>query len=151
VSAAAAGPSAAADERLQRVVRFYETLSPASLAGIGEVYAADAHFRDPFNDVRGLAAIEAVFADMFERARDPRFRVTGTLQQGDEAFVTWDFHFGTGRRELVVQGCSQLRFDAQGRVDRHRDYWDVAGELYEQLPVLGALMRALRRRLSAHG
>lgn len=149
MSAATVG-AARGDARLQRVVHFYETLSPDRLPGIAEVYAAEASFRDPFNDVRGLPAIQAVFADMFERARDPRFRVTGTLQQGDEAFVTWDFHFGMGRRELVVQGCSQLHFDAQGRVDRHRDYWDVAGELYEQVPVLGALMRALRRRLSAH-
>ena len=44
---------------LERVVRFYETLSPESLARIGEVYAAEARFKDPFNDVVGLAAIEA--------------------------------------------------------------------------------------------
>jgi ketosteroid isomerase-like protein len=134
---------------LQRLVAFYESLSRDSLASIATIYSADAHFRDPFNDVRGIGAIEAIFADMFERTRTPRFVVTATVRQGDAAFVTWDFHFGLGQRELRVQGCSQLHFDAQGQVDVHRDYWDAAGELYEQLPLLGVLMRALRRRLSA--
>jgi steroid delta-isomerase len=36
-----------------------------------------------------------------------------------------------------------------GRVVYHRDYWDAAGELYERIPLLGALMRGVRRRLRA--
>jgi hypothetical protein len=77
------------------------------------------------------------------------------VQQADQAFLTWDFHFGLGTgarpRELVVRGCTQLRFDAAGLVDLHHDYWDAAGELYAQLPLIGAPMRLLRRRLSARG
>jgi steroid Delta-isomerase len=135
---------------LERLVRFYEQISPQSLGQIAHIYAGNASFRDPFNEVQGLAAVEAIFADMFARTRAPRFVVTGAVWQGEQAFLTWDFHFGLGRRELRVQGCTQLVFDAQGLVTVHRDYWDAAGELYEQLPVLGLLMRALRRRLAAH-
>ena len=36
-----------------------------------------------------------------------------------------------------------------GRITLHRDYWDAAEELYEKLPVIGTLMRWLRRRLAA--
>jgi hypothetical protein len=36
--------------------------------------------------------------------------------------------------------------DPQGLIVLHRDYWDAAEELYEKLPVVGALMRWLRRR-----
>jgi hypothetical protein len=31
-------------------------------------------------------------------------------------------------------------------VTYHRDYWAVAEELYEKLPVVGVLMRWLKRR-----
>jgi len=33
-------------------------------------------------------------------------------------------------------------------VTLHRDYWDAANELYAQLPLIGALMRWLRRQLA---
>ena len=135
---------------LRRLVDFYQSLQPASLPQIATIYARGARFRDPFNDVQGVSAIEAIFADMFQRTHEPRFVITGSVEQGDDAFVTWDFMFRTAARSLRVQGCSQLHFDAQGQVDIHRDYWDAAGELYEQLPLLGPLMRVLRRRLAAH-
>jgi steroid delta-isomerase len=42
-----------------------------------------------------------------------------------------------------------VRFDDAGRVAWHRDYWDAAEELYAKLPVVGAVVRMLRRRGAA--
>jgi hypothetical protein len=50
---------------------------------------------------------------------------------------------------ISVPGMSFVRFDDQGKVVEHIDYWDPAAGIYEQLPLLGTLMRYLRRRLSA--
>lgn len=49
----------------------------------------------------------------------------------------------------MVRGVSHLRFDAQGRVCSHRDYWDTAEELYARFALIGPVMRWLARRLSA--
>lgn len=132
------------------VVAFFEAIAPQDVGRIGEVYAADAFFKDPFNEVRGVAAIAGIFAHMFEQVDRPRFVVTETLAQHDAALLVWEFEFAF-RRPLPpgpqrIRGCSHLRFDAQGRVAYHRDYWDAAQELYEKLPLLGGLMRLLRRR-----
>ncbi len=54
---------------------FYENLAPADLARLGDLYAPNAYFRDPFNEVRGVEAIERIFADMFENLDDCRFRI----------------------------------------------------------------------------
>ncbi len=147
---AANGP-ATADPRTARVVRFYETLSPATLDRSAEVYADDAHFVDPFNDVHGQAAIRRVLAHMFDNLQSPRFEVLESITEGDAAMLAWDFCFRRqGRRdEWRVHGVSALRFAADGRVQLHRDHWDPARQLYERLPLLGGVLRALRRRLSA--
>ncbi|MFU2486082.1 nuclear transport factor 2 family protein [Thauera sp. WH-1] len=140
------GPGASAAEA---VARFYETLAPHTLAGLDALYAADARFKDPFNEVVGTAAIRRIFAHMFDTVDAPRFVVTERIAQGAQAMLGWDFHFVLRGRPVVVHGVTHLRFDAGGRVVLHRDYWDAAEELYEKLPLLGTLMRALRRRLSA--
>ncbi len=49
----------------------------------------------------------------------------------------------------TVRGASLLVLDGPGLVTLHRDYWDAAEELYEKLPVVGALMRWLRRRANS--
>ena len=42
---------------LDALIDFYENLSPDSVARFAEHYAEDAYFKDPFNEVRGLAPI----------------------------------------------------------------------------------------------
>ena len=46
----------------------------------------------------------------------------------------------------MIRGASHLRYDAAGLVAFHRDYWDAAEELYEKLPLIGSLMRWLKKR-----
>jgi len=139
------------EDAVDALADFYQTLTPASLVRLGEFYAADAHFKDPFNEVVGVAAIRRIFEHMFATADAPRFVVTRHIVQGDQAMLGWDFHLRLRGRGVVVRGVSHLGFDADGRVVLHRDYWDPAEELYAHLPLIGGLLRVLRRKLSATG
>lgn len=133
---------------LARLVDFYQRLTLASVPQVTAIYASDAFFKDPFNEVRGHAAILAIFRHMFVQVDAPRFVVGSTVLQGDQAFLTWQFVFGLKRqpcRLITVRGATHLQFDAAGLVCMHRDYWDAAEELYEKLPLLGGLMRLLKR------
>jgi hypothetical protein len=136
--------------RLQRTVEFWESLSVASLQHIASVYTEDVAFRDPFNDIRGIAQLQHICEDMFVRLDDVRFAIRESIEQDDHAFLTWDFSFRikTLKPQLTrtIHGGSHLRFAEDGRVAYHRDYWDTAGELYEQLPLVGGLMRFLKKR-----
>jgi steroid Delta-isomerase len=137
------------DARIRAVIEFYEHLTPESLGRLDAVYAEGAGFKDPFNEVRGVEAIRRIFAHMFETTERPRFEVTEAIGEGDSCFLVWHFHFVQPRLSasgLCIRGGSHLRFGPDGRVAYHRDYWDAAEELYEKVPLLGALMRWLRRR-----
>ncbi|MFO1326085.1 MAG: nuclear transport factor 2 family protein [Rubrivivax sp.] len=138
-----------ADERLARVIEFFEALQPQHLQRLREVYTDDASFKDPFNEVHSTGSIERIFRHMFDTLDDPRFVVTQAMAQDDQAFLTWDFHLQLRGAPLVIRGATHLRFAPDGRVALHRDYWDAAEELYEKLPLLGALMRWLKRRARA--
>jgi ketosteroid isomerase-like protein len=137
---------------LKRVVDFFEALTEESVRQLGSVYAADVAFKDPFNEVNGLPAMTRIFAHMFKQVDAPRFVVTNRIVRGEVAFMTWDFVFKMRRfsqDEQCVRGATHLRFNADGLVVLHRDYWDAAEELYEKLPVLGGLMRMLKRLANA--
>ena len=64
------------EDAVTRFIAFFENLSPADLGGLGQVYAPEARFKDPFNEVRGVPAIQAIFAHMFGALDQPRFVVT---------------------------------------------------------------------------
>lgn len=139
------------NDAVLRCVRYFETLTPATLEDIGRFYAEDAHFSDPFNDARGLPRIKAVYAHMFDQLDHPGFVVTETIASGNAAFLAWEFRFRRRSRPALVQciaGASRLRFNPAGLIVDHRDYWDAAGQVYERLPLLGILLRMLKKRIA---
>ena len=142
-----------AETAVDRIVELFESMVPGDVHRLHDYYQPDAWFKDPFNEVRGLPRVQRVFAHMFDTLEQPRFRVTTRIVQDRECFLAWEFRFGLQRRrgdkELLVRGGSHLKLAKDGRIAWHRDYWDAAEELYEQLPVLGALMRWLKRRAAS--
>ena len=135
----------------QRARAFFERIAPADVARLDAIYADDAFFQDPFSAVAGISAIRDVYARMFDTLDDVRFRIVDVVADGSGAMLTWDMTYRVKRwRPHEVQrihGASHLRFAPDGRIAYHRDYWDAANELYAKLPVVGALMRFLKRRL----
>jgi steroid delta-isomerase len=139
---------------VRALVAFFEGLSPEAVARFPEHYAIDAYFKDPFNEVRGVEPIQRIFAHMFSQLAEPRFVVLESVVAANGALLVWELHY---RRQSssaqdharVIRGASHLRFDAQGKVVWHRDYWDAAEELYAGLPGIGWLLRILKRKLTA--
>lgn len=140
-------------KELDPLLHWFERLTPADVAELPRFYAAEARFVDPFNDVVGTAAIERIFRHMFVQIAAPRFIFHQRFVAGRVAMLTWEMRFRfrgwRGSDEQVIRGATELRFDDEGRVILHRDYWDAAGALYEKLPLVGGVMRWLRRRAAA--
>jgi len=140
-------------QRFDQIANYFETLTPQSVSELSAFYSTTARFKDPFNDVTGVPAIETIFAHMFASLTQPRFVITGQVVDGDQAFLTWEFRFRFKRfdtqTEQVVLGTSHLVLDADQRIRLHRDYWDAAEELYEKLPWVGALMRWLKKKANS--
>ena len=135
-----------------RAKAFYESIGPADLRRLNEVYADDAYFRDPFNEVSGHSEIARIFGAMFEHLDDVRFEILDVVADGSGAMLTWNMRYRVRRwrphETQTIHGASHLRFAPDGRIAYHRDYCDAANELYAKLPVIGPVMRWLRRKLA---
>ena len=136
--------------RTAEVAAYFETLTPARVADLGQFYAPQARFKDPFNEVQGVHEVKRIFEHMYVALEAPHFVITGSMVDGAQAFLTWDFKFTFRRFDTqnlqTVRGGTHLQYDLNGLITLHRDYWDAAEELYEKLPVLGGVMRWLKAR-----
>lgn len=142
-----------AEAHVLRIAQWFSQLQAADVDRMGEFYTADAYFKDPFNEVRGVPAIQRIFGHMFVALNGPHFVVTERIVQGAQCFLTWEFRFRMKRIDTttlqVIRGGSHIVLADDGRIASHRDYWDAAEELYEKLPVVGALMRWLKQRANS--
>lgn len=127
--------------------RYLETLTPSTLKDIHQHVHSDVHFRDPFNDVQGIDAMRAVLDDMFENISDIKFVIADQLTSGRVTVITWTLSGVLLKKPWSVEGASRLAFDTDGLLTEHIDFWDAGAGLYEHLPFIGWLPRALRRKL----
>ena len=148
-SAETAGDIASA---VARYVAFFEGIAPERLAELHKLCAPQVRFRDPFNDVTGVEKLEKLFVKMFEDVEDPRFDVTDTAISGSVAYLRWSMSYRpkrswAGPNRWHIDGMTEVHVDADGRVTQHLDYWD-SGLVYQKVPLLGGVIRALKRRLA---
>ncbi|AWB32873.1 nuclear transport factor 2 family protein [Orrella marina] len=137
--------------RAHRIIDWFEALRPDTLDSIATVYGPNARFRDPFNDVSGLRSIRQIYAHMFESLENPRFTVTESVEQASHLCVVWMFQFSWRGRPIEFEGTTWFDLDERGLISRHRDFWDVSQGVYERLPVLGTVLRVLRRKMATPG
>jgi hypothetical protein len=134
---------------LARFKDVYQALRHDTLPLLDEIYARDIVFEDPLHRVDGLASLKAYFSRMYEGVESIGFAFGDTFEAPGQAMFTWTMRMSHRRLKrgevLQLPGASHIRFGA--RVHYHRDYFDAGALLYERLPVLGGLVRAVRARV----
>ncbi len=131
---------------------FFERVSPSTIDEVRPLVAEDVRFKDPFNDVQGVENLRKILAKMFDDADDISFTMREQAGDGLVYFLRWDFSCRPKSRFLrspwKVNGISVVSFTEAGLIKEHVDYWDAAEQLYEHLPLIGGLLRLVRRPLA---
>ncbi len=134
---------------LARFRAAYQALDKDHLHLLDEIYASDVVFEDPLHRIEGLDALRDYFARMYEGVESISFEFGTVLHTAQEAMLTWTMHMRHRRlrpgETLALPGATHVRFGEQ--VHYHRDYFDAGALLYERLPLIGSLVRAVRNRV----
>lgn len=131
---------------------FYEKLSPSfTEKEYALFFDESSQFEDPFQKVTGIKAIQNIFVDMYTKLHAPRFVIDEFVCSGEVAYIKWQFFYAMNSKEETrsFTGVSRVTFSTKGKVLTHTDYWDAAQHVYEKIPILGSLMRVIKRKLHA--
>lgn len=119
---------------------------------LDSTYSPDVYFNDTLKSIRGSAALAHYLKESAAAVEDCRVTIEDATRTVDgDYLLRWKMmiRFKKLRRgvDTWTVGMSHLRFDAAGRVAYHQDYWNAADGIYEHVPVLGWMIRALKKRL----
>jgi hypothetical protein len=139
------------NDRLDTYARYWATMTRASVPELRRLAAPGLRFRDPFNDIVGIDRVVAMLDAMYDTLDSPRFVIIDQTVGAQASYLRWRMTCrpkGRGGPDWVIEGMSEVRFDDEGRVVDHLDHWDAASQFYEHLPVLGTILRWVRRRMA---
>jgi limonene-1,2-epoxide hydrolase len=135
---------------VQSVGEIYQGLNKGNLHLLQSVYHPDVVFEDAAHRLEGWSQLQHYFESLYSNISRCDFDITSQQQVGDTGFLTWTMTLEHPKlskgAEVKVNGVSHLKFYDQ-RVIYHRDYFDLGEMLYENLPVLGSIIRTIKVRL----
>ena len=146
------GQTSAIDEGVASFSAGYGDLTHDELAArIRELYAPDLYFNDTIHTFNDRDALVDYLVRTGESLEESRVEVRQVIRDGADVFLRWSMEFRTSAagKDIHSQsiGMTHLRFDEQGRVVLHQDFWDSGHALYAHLPIVGFFVRRAHNRL----
>ena len=131
--------------------RSYYQQGHLTAAQLAAVYAEDVVFRDPLHTLFGLPAVTAYFAELGKNLNTCRFEFIDEIITPDSAHITWMMRFShrsiAGGKELAVRGMTLVKISGD-RINYHEDSFDLGAMIYENLPLVGSAVKAVKRHVA---
>ena len=114
-----------------------------------EFYCDDVHFTDPTQEKHGIKAYLTAQENLINRCDDVMLMPADVAISGNVAFIEWTMGLKVKSVEFVYPGTSRLRFNKDGLINDHRDYFDFVGPTFGPVPLLGQFVRWMYGRFVA--
>lgn len=126
----------------------YNTDGKPDWSHILPYYDAQIHFRDSVQTLHGLEAFQRMTERLTARSSELEMKIIHAVMEHRTIFMEWEMTilFRKTRRS-VVYGASRLTLNAQGKICEQRDYYDLWGDIFDNIPGLGKLYRKFMVRV----
>jgi limonene-1,2-epoxide hydrolase len=140
---------------IHRFQTLYQQLSDFSAESMAQVYAEEIVFIDPITQHHGLDKVITYYESLLSGLHSCRFTITNLMacqENSDDIdyVLTWQMEVIRRPHDKAIEltGITQLKV-LNDRIIYHRDYYDVGQMVYEHIPLLGGLIRLIKRKLMA--
>lgn len=134
--------------------RFHRSAGPGKLDEADELdrlYTEDIEFRDPVHTLNGRLALRRYLRSLYDGCERIDFEYQDELLTENMASIVWDMQLRhprlRGGQPIEVRGMTLIRFT--DRIFYQEDVYDLGSMLYQHIPVLGRVIRHIKRRLAA--
>jgi len=116
-------------------------------SAIPKLYAEDAFLNDRIHTVVGNRAIAEYFDGTFKKMYKTEFIIHDTVFAKRDVYVSWTMRIQlkAGKKFMEFMGMSQLRFNYEGKIIYHQDYWDFS-ELMGEISLLRPIVNYVKGR-----
>ena len=138
---------------IARFKLFFADFSPQKIdILLDQTYATDAWFNDTLKTIRGRDQMRSYLRHSAEAVESCVVEVKEILSnETGDYYIRWLMtirfkRFKKGQDTQTI-GISHLRFNSDGLVCFHQDYWDSTAGIFEHIPVLGWMIGKIKARL----
>ncbi|WP_106449383.1 nuclear transport factor 2 family protein [Trichococcus alkaliphilus] len=125
----------------------YNTDGKPDWSHILPYYDDNIYFRDTIQEIRGIAAFKAMTDRLTERSKDLNMKLVKAVQQGNDIFIEWEMTISYKKYpSSILYGLSRLTINENGKIIEQRDYYDLWGDIFDNIPSFGKKYRKFMKK-----
>ena len=136
---------------IEKFKKTYQQMTLENIENIRELYDNNLRFIDPFHQVDGLNNLIKYFDRLYKNLHSTEFVFTQEIITEKDAYLAWNMKLIHPKlkngNEVLIEGMSYLQFSNEKKIIFHRDYFDGGAMLYENIPLIGAIIRWVKGQL----
>lgn len=110
-------------------------------------YDNNVWFRDSIQEIRGFEEFKAMTERLSKRSKDLKMHVVRAVMEGSVIFIEWEMTIRYKRNpSSVLYGTSRLTLNDEGKIAEQRDYYDLWGDIFDNIPRFGKAYRRFMKR-----
>jgi ketosteroid isomerase-like protein len=125
----------------------YNTAGKIDWSHILPYYADDIHFRDSIQSLNGIEDFTAMTERLANRSNELKMEIKNAVKEGDLMFVEWEMTISYKKRpSSILYGTSKLILNEEGKIKMQRDYYDLWGDIFDNIPRFNKIYRKFMHR-----
>lgn len=110
-------------------------------------YADDIYFRDSVQELKGFGEFKAMTERLTQRSKDLKMNIVSTATCENIIFIEWEMTIKFKKNpSSVLYGTSRLTLNEEGKISEQRDYYDLWGDIFDNIPRFGKAYRKFMKR-----
>jgi len=98
-------------------------------------YCDDIVFKDSIQEIHGLDDFKAMCKRLTDRSKQLRMHLPSVIKQSDCIFMQWEMTMMFKKYpSSTIYGATRLGLDKEGRILSQRDYYDLWGDIFDNIP-----------------
>ena len=128
--------------------RTYNTSGKPDWSHIFPYYHEEIIFKDPIQTVTGKADFMAMCDRLTKRCEELKMDISSIAAGKNEIFMEWKMTMIFRKTPSTpIFGCTKLTLGPDGRITHQRDYYDLWGDIFQNVPVMKKIYPRFMRRL----
>lgn len=125
----------------------YNTAGKPDWSHIMPYYDDEIFFRDTIQEIRGIADFKAMTERLTQRSNDLKMKLVRTVQDGNDFFIEWEMTISYKKYpSSLMYGASRLTINEKGKIIEQRDYYDLWGDIFDNIPRFGKAYRRFMKK-----
>ncbi|MBW3546139.1 MAG: nuclear transport factor 2 family protein [Bacteroidetes bacterium] len=117
-------------------------------SALEEIYANNIQFEDPIHEINGLKNLKQYFNKLDKNLIDGSFEFADETVAGDKAFLSWKMVLNLKKPQKKVSASGFSVLIIKDKIVYQRDYFDAGELFYEHIPVLGKLIKLVKKQIA---